>query len=84
MTARFQSFHPPPTGSASRLALAHTAQAAAKVLQAFAERLAPTEERAPAALTLPRLEFHADAGTPEGALYIDGVLFGHLPGVQRL
>lgn len=84
MTASFQSFHRPPTGSASRLALSHAAQAAAKMLQALAERLAPREERAPAALTLPRLEFHADAGAPEGALYVDGVLFGHLPGVQRL
>ena len=84
VTASFQSFHPPPTGSASRLALAHTAQAAAKVLQALAERLVPKEQRAPAALTLPRLEFHADAGAPEGALYVDGVLFGHLPGVHRL
>ena len=84
MTASFQSFHPPPTGSAGRLALAHAAQAAARVLQALAERLAPREPRASAALTLPRLEFHADAGAPEGALYVDGVLFGHLPGVQRL
>ena len=84
MTASFQPFHPSPTGSASRLALANAAQAAAKVLQALAERLAPREPRASAALTLPRLEFHADAGAPEGALYVDGVLFGHLPGVQRL
>lgn len=26
--------------------------------------------------TLPELEFHAEAGAPEGALYVDGVLFG--------
>ncbi len=30
------------------------------------------------------VEFHAEAGAPEGALYIDGVLVGHLSGVSRL
>ena len=84
MTASFESFQPPPAGSASRLALAYSARTAAAMLQALAERLTPREPRAPVALTLPRLEFHADAGAPEGALYVDGVLFGHLPGVQRL
>lgn len=28
---------------------------------------------------LPRLEFHAEAGAPEGALYVDGEYVGHLP-----
>lgn len=32
----------------------------------------------------PRLEFHAEAGAPEGALYVDGFLIGHLPGINRL
>ncbi len=30
------------------------------------------------------LEFYADAGAPEGALYLDGELVGYLPGVTRL
>jgi hypothetical protein len=30
------------------------------------------------------LEFYADAGAPEGALYLDGKLIGYLPGVKRL
>lgn len=30
------------------------------------------------------LEFYADAGAPEGALYRDGELVGWLPGVRRL
>jgi len=30
------------------------------------------------------IEFHAEAGAPEGALYVDGQLVGHLPGVCRL
>jgi hypothetical protein len=29
-------------------------------------------------------EFHADAGAPEGALYVAGEFVGRLPGVQRL
>ena len=32
----------------------------------------------------PELEFYAEAGAPEGALYIDGCYAGHLPGVTRL
>lgn len=39
----------------------------------------------PPAPPLPEvLEFYADAGAPEGALYLDGQLVGHLPGVTRL
>jgi len=30
------------------------------------------------------LEFHAEAGAPEGALYVDGQRVGVLPGVTRL
>jgi hypothetical protein len=33
---------------------------------------------------VPRLEFHAEAGAPEGALYLDGHLVGWLSGVKRL
>ena len=32
----------------------------------------------------PRFEFHAEAGAPEGALYVDGRLVGWLSGVSRL
>ena len=32
----------------------------------------------------PVLEFYAQAGAPEGALYVDGKLVGLLPGVSRL
>lgn len=32
----------------------------------------------------PALEFYAEAGAPEGALYQDGQLVGTLTGVQRL
>jgi hypothetical protein len=32
----------------------------------------------------PVLEFYADSGAPEGALYVDGKLVGWLSGVKRL
>jgi hypothetical protein len=32
----------------------------------------------------PELEFYAEAGAPEGALYVDGRLVGRLPGIKRL
>jgi len=32
----------------------------------------------------PVLEFYAEAGAPEGALYLDGALLGMLAGVNRL
>ena len=32
----------------------------------------------------PVFEFYAQAGAPEGALYVDGKLVGHLSGVSRL
>lgn len=32
----------------------------------------------------PELEFYAEAGAPEGALYVDGRLAGTLPGVTKL
>ena len=32
----------------------------------------------------PQLEFYAEAGAPEGALYLDGKLVGFVSGVQRL
>jgi hypothetical protein len=34
--------------------------------------------------TPPVLEFYADSGAPEGALYVDGKLVGWLSGVKRL
>ena len=35
-------------------------------------------------LPAPVVEFYADAGAPEGALYVDGKLVGWLTGVKRL
>ena len=84
MTPMLRSFHPRPARPLGRLTLARTMLGAASLLQRLADRVAPKERNTSLTLTLPRLEFHADAGAPEGALYVDGVLFGHLPGVHRL
>ncbi len=56
-------------------------RAAGRALDALAERLALVE--APAD-TEPVLEFHGDAAAPEGALYVNGQLVGHVLGVNRL
>lgn len=39
---------------------------------------------APVSTAEPVLEFYAEAGAPEGALYVDGLRVGVLPGVSRL
>ncbi len=67
---------------AAALALAAALLASASVVLArlSARIVAP---RAPAGSD-PRFEFHAEAGAPEGALYVDGRFVGWLPGVSRL
>jgi hypothetical protein len=55
--------------------------AASGLLARLAAALASKPARA---VTDPRVEFHAEAGAPEGALYVDGQLVGWLPGVSRL
>lgn len=57
---------------------------ASRVLQRLARQLAAAPARPDAAALTPLLEFHAEAGAPEGALYVDGQLVGHLVGVSRL
>ena len=55
---------------------------ASRALDALASRLALVEARQ--APSEPMLEYHADAGAPEGALYVNGHLVGHVLGVTRL
>jgi hypothetical protein len=60
---------------------AEVLRAASRLLDGLATRL----DWVPAApMADPVLEFYADAGAPEGALYVNGELVGHLSGVQRL
>lgn len=52
-------------------------------LERIAHRLIPAPARHADAV-VPQVEFHAEAGALEGALYVDGQLVGLLPGVSRL
>jgi len=65
-----------------RQAAAALLRACSATLDRMAQRLLHAEAAAPAAE--PLLEFHAEAGAPEGALYVNGQLVGHLKGVSRL
>jgi hypothetical protein len=66
-----------------RYAAAAVLRAASVLLAALAQRLAAPMPASEAPLPA-ALEFYADAGAPEGALYLDGELVGYLPGVRRL
>ena len=57
-------------------------RAAATMLLALARRL--TRRATRPVTEPPLLEFHAEAGAPEGALYVDGRLVGQVMGVNRL
>lgn len=80
---RWSGFEParPAQSAARRLASAGFARASAALAQ-LALRLA--QPVALAARHDPQYEFHADAGAPEGALYLDGKLVGWVTGVTRL
>lgn len=71
----------PPEPGRARLLAAGALHAASMLLGRLALRLLPAArgERGD-----PVLEFYAQAGAPEGALYVDGELVGHLRGVDRL
>ncbi len=51
-------------------------------LMTLSRRLRRSGRPAPAESAF--FEFHAEAGAPEGALYVDGVRVGSIPGVTRL
>lgn len=55
---------------------------ASAMLARLALSVAGAASQAP--LREPVLEFYAEAGAPEGALYVDGELVGMLLGVSRL
>lgn len=72
---------PHPAADAARLLGAALLASASALLARLSARLvavpAPPECE-------PRFEFYAEAGAPEGALYVDGRFVGWLPGVSRL
>ncbi len=71
-----------PQGEAARRFVAIGLRRASALLARLSRRLArPAVSARPAE---PQLEFYAEAGAPEGALYLDGELVGWVPGVTRL
>ena len=70
------------THPARRLAAASLRSASA-LLARLARRLS-VPAAAPVQRLPSRLEFYAEAGAPEGALYLDGQLVGWVAGVKRL
>jgi len=70
----------PPEPGRARLLAAMLLHGASMLLGQLAMRLLPAAKPAGD----PVLEFYAQAGAPEGALYVDGKLVGHLDGVSRL
>jgi hypothetical protein len=75
-----------PRGASVRRAAALVLHGASLALAGAARRLVAVQASAPDALPhlRSRIEFHAEAGAPEGALYVDGKFVGYLPGVKRL
>lgn len=73
-----------PHGSPLRRLLAAALRTASRALARLARQVSATEKRRAQARADMVLEFYAEAGAPEGALYLDGQLIGYLPGVTRL
>jgi hypothetical protein len=71
-----------PLSQVARGTAAAVLRRASRWLSRLARRIAAADAPSPSAP--PQLEFHAEAGAPEGALYADGVLVALLPGVTRL
>lgn len=57
-------------------------RSASAALARLSRRIAQPAGRA--SRPAPQLEFYAEAGAPEGALYLDGKLVGWVGGVRRL
>ena len=76
--------HDAEPGASLRRFLARWLRRASAVLAALARALAHSDRRARRSGLPQQLEFYAEAGAPEGALYVDGQLVGYLDGVQRL
>ena len=79
---RFANAAPHPASDVARLLVAALLVTVSRALARAASALVSVA--CPATSLDPRFEFHADAGAPEGALYVDGELVGWLRGVNRL
>ena len=73
---------PRPAHEVALQLVASNLRSASAKLARLSRRLAQPAARV--ALPAPRLEFYAEAGAPEGALYVDGKFVAWVSGVQRL
>ncbi len=74
-----------PRARTPRLVVAVLLRFASAMLARMARQLAAAErKRQDMVVRATVLEFYAEAGAPEGALYADGLLVGYLTGVKRL
>ena len=71
-----------PAVDLTRRAMAAALRSASAALARLSRRLVRPRARVPH--PVPVLEFYAEAGAPEGALYLDGRLVGWISGVKRL
>lgn len=74
---------PLPAGRPRR-ALVQLLRLSGRSLVRLSRRLRPGPTPSAAEAMDPVLEFYAEAGAPEGALFVDGCRVGVLPGVTRL
>lgn len=65
-----------------RHAIAAVLRSASRMLSRLARRIAASKKVRYA--DIGHVEFYAEAGAPEGAIYADGLLVGYVPGVKRL
>lgn len=72
---------PHPAADAARVLAAALLASAGALLARLSARLVARPAAPPSD---PRFEFYAEAGAPEGALYVDGHFVGRLDGVRRL
>lgn len=83
MTTRELFYFPaPPEERRARGLAAALLRATSRLLDALAEKLALVDE--PPVTEPVFVEYYGDAGAPEGALYVNGKLVGHVLGVTRL
>ncbi len=73
-----------PRGPSFRRPLAALLRGASLVLARLSRALSATDRAHSRARGEVVMEFYAEAGAPEGALYVNGELVGYLPGVTRL
>lgn len=71
-------------GNPSLRWLALVLRSASRLLVRLSRALSATERARSRSSSPTLLEFYAEAGAPEGALYVNGKLVGYLPGVKRL